>query len=243
MMARTRGARHQVPQGRERRRQRREAARLREEEQREYTPLNDPLTLNISPPPPLFSEIERLPSVGFSTSVGTGSHAYRDLDNPNVRRTTTTTHTTVDYGREIERRQAALSRQREAGESSAASLAERYEDPSNQSPAQIDFSFGEEEESPAQQVQSPAQQVQSPAQQAEADVQATENAAYLEQVLARLRENDNQRNANRNLHAITHTNTITTVYKDGRRPSVRRTSTRTSGGNNPRGRGRGRGQS
>ena len=43
---------------------------------------------------------------------------------------------------------------------------------------------------------------------------------------------------------LTHTNTITTVYKDNRSPQTRRISTRTAGGRtvNRRGRGRGRGR-
>ena len=43
-----------------------------------------------------------------------------------------------------------------------------------------------------------------------------------------LAEDQRQRTGGRNISAVTHTNTITTVYKDGRAPSVHRTSSRLS---------------
>ena len=43
-----------------------------------------------------------------------------------------------------------------------------------------------------------------------------------------LAEDQRQRTTGRNIAAVTHTNTITTVYKDGRAPSVHRTSSRLS---------------
>ena len=43
-----------------------------------------------------------------------------------------------------------------------------------------------------------------------------------------LTQDQQQRYQNRSIQAVTHTNTITTVYKDGRPPSVRRTSSRLS---------------
>ena len=46
-----------------------------------------------------------------------------------------------------------------------------------------------------------------------------------------LTQDQQQRYQNRSIQAVTHTNTITTVYKDGRPPSVHRTSSRSS---NPR---------
>ena len=61
-----------------------------------------------------------------------------------------------------------------------------------------------------------------------------------------LNEDAQQRARGRRIRNITHTNTVTTVYEDGGgRPSVRRTSTRTSDPSPPpprRGRGRGRGR-
>ena len=66
----------------------------------------------------------------------------------------------------------------------------------------------------------------------------------MRQVLDQLRQDEDQRLQGRNIHAVTHTNTITTVYKDGRTPATRRISTRTAGGRTvtrtTRGRGRGR---
>ena len=60
------------------------------------------------------------------------------------------------------------------------------------------------------------------------------NHQELRRVLQMLRDQESQRLEGRNIQAVTHTNTITTVYKDGRPPSVRRTSTRTSTpGNTP----------
>ena len=57
-----------------------------------------------------------------------------------------------------------------------------------------------------------------------------------------LNEDAQERARGRRIRNITHTNTVTTVYEEGGRPSVRRTSTRTSGPRPPRrGRGRGRG--
>ena len=68
----------------------------------------------------------------------------------------------------------------------------------------------------------------------------------MRQVLDQLRQDEDQRLQGRNIHAVTHTNTITTVYKDGRTPATRRISTRTAGGRTvartTRGRGRGRGR-
>ena len=59
-----------------------------------------------------------------------------------------------------------------------------------------------------------------------------------------LNEDAQERARGRRIRNITHTNTVTTVYEEGGRPSVRRTSTRTSGPRPPRpprrGRGRGR---
>ena len=43
-----------------------------------------------------------------------------------------------------------------------------------------------------------------------------------------LTQDQQQRYQNRSIQAVTHTNTITTVYKDGRPPSVHRTSSRSS---------------
>ena len=66
-----------------------------------------------------------------------------------------------------------------------------------------------------------------------------------------LNEDAQQRARGRRIRNITHTNTVTTVYEEGGgRPSVRRTSTRTSSPIPPpsppppprRGRGRGRGR-
>ena len=61
-----------------------------------------------------------------------------------------------------------------------------------------------------------------------------------------LNEDAQERARGRRIRNITHTNTVTTVYEEGGRPSVRRTSTRTSGPRPPRpprrGRGRGRGR-
>ena len=58
-----------------------------------------------------------------------------------------------------------------------------------------------------------------------------------------LNEDAQERARGRRIRNITHTNTVTTVYEEGGRPSVRRTSTRTSGPPPPRrGRGRGRGR-
>ena len=72
------------------------------------------------------------------------------------------------------------------------------------------------------------------------------NNAEMRRTLERLREDENQRLQGRNIHAVTHTNTITTVYKDNRSPQTRRISTRTAGGRTVararRGRGRGRGR-
>ena len=66
------------------------------------------------------------------------------------------------------------------------------------------------------------------------------------QDMDQLRQDEDQRLQGRNIHAVTHTNTITTVYKDGRTPSTRRISTRTAGGRTvartTRGRGRGHGR-
>ena len=67
----------------------------------------------------------------------------------------------------------------------------------------------------------------------------------LRQRLNLLNEDAQQRARGRRIRNITHTNTVTTVYKEeGRRPSVRRTSTRTFSPSPPpalrRGRGRGR---
>ena len=56
-----------------------------------------------------------------------------------------------------------------------------------------------------------------------------------------LNEDAQERARGRRIRNITHTNTVTTVYEEGGRPSVRRTSTRTSGPPPPR-RGRGRGR-
>ena len=68
----------------------------------------------------------------------------------------------------------------------------------------------------------------------------------MRQVLDQLRQDEDQRLQGCNIHAVTHTNTITTVYKDGRTPSTRRISTRTAGGRTvartTRGRGRGHGR-
>ena len=50
----------------------------------------------------------------------------------------------------------------------------------------------------------------------------------IRRILRLLREDEDQRIEGRNIQAVTHTNTITTVFKDGRPPQVRRTSTRTS---------------
>ena len=59
-----------------------------------------------------------------------------------------------------------------------------------------------------------------------------------------LNEDAQERARGRRIRNITHTNTVTTVYEEGGRPSVRRTSTRTSSPSPPRpprrGRGRGR---
>ena len=60
-----------------------------------------------------------------------------------------------------------------------------------------------------------------------------------------LNEDAQQRARGRHIRNITHTNTVTTVYEGGGRPSVRHTSTRTSSPSPPpspprRGRGRGR---
>ena len=61
-----------------------------------------------------------------------------------------------------------------------------------------------------------------------------------------LNEDAQERARGRRIRNITHFNTVTTVYEEGGRPSVRRTSTRTSGPRPPRpprrGRGRGRGR-
>ena len=57
-----------------------------------------------------------------------------------------------------------------------------------------------------------------------------------------LNEDAQERARGRRIRNITHTNTVTTVYEEGGRPSVRRTSTRTSGPSPPRRRGRGRGR-
>ena len=48
-----------------------------------------------------------------------------------------------------------------------------------------------------------------------------------------LTQDQQQRYQNRSIQAVTHTNTITTVYKDGRPPSVHRTSLRSSTPNTP----------
>ena len=56
-----------------------------------------------------------------------------------------------------------------------------------------------------------------------------------------LNEDAQERARGRRIHNITHTNAVNTVYEEGGRPSVRRTSTRTSGPPPPR-RGRGRGR-
>ena len=54
--------------------------------------------------------------------------------------------------------------------------------------------------------------------------------AEMVRTLELLREDENQRLQGRNIHGITHTNTITTVYKDNRDPQSQRISTRTAGG-------------
>ena len=54
--------------------------------------------------------------------------------------------------------------------------------------------------------------------------------AELRRTLDLLRQDEDQRLQGRNIHGVTHTNTITTVYKDNRSPETRRISTRTSGG-------------
>ena len=68
----------------------------------------------------------------------------------------------------------------------------------------------------------------------------------LRQRLDLLNEDAQQRARGRSIRNVTHTNTVTTVYEEGGgRPSVRRTSTRTSSRSPlpPRqGRGRGRGR-
>ena len=64
----------------------------------------------------------------------------------------------------------------------------------------------------------------------------------LRQTLEQLRQDENQRLRGRIINAVTHTNTITTVYKDGRTPEIRRISTRTSGGRTVARRRRGRGR-
>ena len=64
------------------------------------------------------------------------------------------------------------------------------------------------------------------------------NQDFYGPLLDALRQDQDLRTQDRNINSVTHTNTITTVYKDGSAPQVRRTSTRTRGGQ-PRGRGRG----
>ena len=54
--------------------------------------------------------------------------------------------------------------------------------------------------------------------------------AELRRTLDLLRQDEDQRLQGRNIHGITHTNTITTVYKDNRDPQSQRISTRTAGG-------------
>ena len=91
-----------------------------------------------------------------------------------------------------------------------------------------------------QQVPSPPQQQPQPQQPQQQD--------FYGPLLDALRQDQDLRTQDRNINSVTHTNTITTVYKDGRAPQVRRTSTRTRGGQPARGgrgrggRGRGRGQ-
>ena len=55
----------------------------------------------------------------------------------------------------------------------------------------------------------------------------------LQRRLDLLNEDAQQRSRGRRIRNITHTNTVTTVYEGGERPSVRRTSTRTSGPSPP----------
>ena len=54
------------------------------------------------------------------------------------------------------------------------------------------------------------------------------NQDQLRRQIELLTQDQQQRYQNRSIQAVTHTNTITTVYKDGRPPSVHRTSSRSS---------------
>ena len=55
----------------------------------------------------------------------------------------------------------------------------------------------------------------------------------LQDAFEQMSDRERQRLRKRNVQSVTHTSTITTVYKDGRPPSVRRTSTRESPSPNP----------
>ena len=55
----------------------------------------------------------------------------------------------------------------------------------------------------------------------------------LQDAFEQISDRERQRLRKRNVQSVTHTSTITTVYKDGRPPSVRRTSTRESPSPNP----------
>ena len=98
----------------------------------------------------------------------------------------------------------------------------------------------EQQQVPIEQQQPPQLQQQQPRQQQQ---------DFYGPLLDALRQDQDLRTQDRNINSVTHTNTITTIYKDGRAPQVRRTSTRTRGeqpargrGRGGRGRGRGRGQ-
>ena len=54
------------------------------------------------------------------------------------------------------------------------------------------------------------------------------NQDELRRQIELLTQDQQQRYQNRSIQAVTHTNTITIVYKDGRPPSVHRTSSRSS---------------